>query len=108
MTLTDPERSAIRRFCGYPPYGQGPAGFQGWRYYQARGLLEFRMTYLTEPEIVVVRRYLGQLEELETPGDSDTGDSREASLRILHDWRLHLCGFLGIPPGPELEKGVAA
>ena len=41
--LSDDEKANIRRFCGYPAYGAGPSGFQGWRFFQAYGLLEYRL-----------------------------------------------------------------
>ena len=37
--LTDPEKTDVRRFCGYPAYGAGVDGFDGWRFYQVYGLL---------------------------------------------------------------------
>jgi hypothetical protein len=30
--LTDAEKTDARRFCGYPAYGLGAAGFQNWRF----------------------------------------------------------------------------
>ena len=59
--LTDPEKTDVRRFCGYPAYGAGVDGFDGWRFYQVYGLLEYRMTNLSCEEESVVRRYLAQL-----------------------------------------------
>ena len=43
MLFTDAEKTDIRRHCGYPAYGAGAAGFQAWRFYQAYGLLEYRI-----------------------------------------------------------------
>ena len=42
------KRPTSRRFCGYPAYGAGAAGFQTWRFYQAYGLLEYRMNNLSD------------------------------------------------------------
>ena len=56
----------MRRFCGYPAYGAGPAGFQGWRFFQAYGLLEYRLNNLDPTEVTVVQTYLGTLRGLET------------------------------------------
>ena len=58
IPLTDAEKTDIRRYCGYPPYGSAPAGFQTWRFYQVYGLLEFRMNNLSQAEVGVARRYL--------------------------------------------------
>ncbi len=50
MAFTDAEKTDIRRFCGYPAYGAGAAGFQSWRFYQAYGMLEYRMNNLSAAE----------------------------------------------------------
>jgi len=76
--MTPAERKAVRRACGYTEPGED-AGDRPWRWYQARGLLEFRMDGLTRAEGDVVRRYL-----------DNTPD--------------RLCGFLGVPPGPNLGE----
>ncbi len=119
MAFTDSERTDIRRFCGYPAFGAGTSGFQNWRFYQAYGLLEFRLNYLTGAEEAVARRYLGQLALLEAaiPAASDGVDIAAAGAykrspdelrerdRLFDGWRRRLCGFLGVPPGPDLGDG---
>jgi hypothetical protein len=120
--LTDAEKVDIRRFCGYPAYGAAPTGMQSWRYFQVYGLLEFRLTNLSDSEISVVRRYLGNLAvlELSVPGAADNLDTDQASMwtrnkdeladriRLLDEWRRRLCGFLGVPAGPALSNGTAS
>jgi hypothetical protein len=117
MAFTEAERTDIRRFCGYPAYGNGTDGYQGWRFNQVYGAMEFRIQHLSGSEEAVVRQYLGQLVLLEraVPAASDTLDTAQAAvwtrnadelaqrLRLLDDWRRRLCGFLGLPPGPALE-----
>ena len=119
MSLTDAEKTDARRFCGYPAYGASAAGFQNWRFYQAYGLLEFRLNNLADTELTVLRGYLGTLACLEASIpraaenlDTDqaavwTRNRREAQDRtaLFDDWRRRLCGFLGIPPGPALASG---
>jgi hypothetical protein len=121
-TLTDSERVDIRRFCGYPAYGAAPAGTQSWRYFQAYGQFEFRLTNLSDAEIVVTRRYLATLTALELaiPAASDNLDTEQASMwkhnaeeltdriRLLDEWRRRLCGFIGVAPGAALSSGTAA
>lgn len=116
MAFSEGERTEVRRFCGYPAFGIGTSGFQNWRFYQAYGLLEYRLNYLSGTEEGVVRRYLLQLIQLEAaiPAASTGLDTNEAGpfvrnphelrdrTRLLDDWRRRLCGFLGIPPGPGL------
>lgn len=121
MPLTDAEKTDTRRFCGYPAYGIGAAGFQGWRFYQAYGLLEFRMNNLADAELVVLRRQLNTLITLEAAVprsgenlDTDTAavwtrNPNEAADRaaLFDDWRRRLCGLLGLPPGSALASGAS-
>ena len=118
----DSEKTDIRRFCGYPAYGAGPAGFQSWRFFQAYGLLEYRLNNLAPAEETVVRNHLATLYPLElaipqAAGNLDTEQAavwtRNASevrdrQALLDDWRRRLCGFLGVPPGPALATGGMA
>jgi hypothetical protein len=97
-------------------------GMQSWRYFRVYGLLEFRLTNLSEPEIAVVRRYLGTLTGLEVavPASSDNLDTDQASIwvrnknelsdrmQLLDEWRRRLCGFLGVEAGPALSGGTIA
>lgn len=121
MAFTDAERTDIRRFCGYPAYGAAPTGFQTWRFYQAYGLLEFRINNVSDAEAGVVRRYLSTLTVLESaiPRASDNLDTDQAAVwtrnrdepkdraKLFDDWRRRLCGFFGIPPGPALsDSGI--
>jgi hypothetical protein len=118
--LTDAEKTDARRFCGYPAYGAGAAGFQGWRFFQVYGLLEYRLNNLADAELTVIRTYLATLNTLETaiPNASGNLDTAQASvwqhnanelddrLRLFDGWRRRLCGFLGLPPGPALSDGT--
>jgi hypothetical protein len=119
MAFTDAEKTDIRRFCGYAAYGATPAGFQSWRFFQAYGLLEFRMNNLSDAEATIVRRYLGTLVALESsvPRAADNLDTDQAAVwtrnrdemrdraKLFDDWRRRLCGFLGMQPGPALADG---
>jgi hypothetical protein len=94
---------------------------QSWRFFQAYGLLEFRLTNLSASEIAIARRYLGTLTSLEAavPAASDNLDTDQASmwirnknelsdrLRLFDGWRRRLCGFFGIAAGPALSSGSA-
>ncbi len=95
---------------------------QSWRYFQVYGLLEFRLSNLSDPEMAVVRRYVGTLTALEVavPAASDNLDTDQASMwsrnkdelpdriRLLDEWRRRLCGFLGLEAGPALSSGTIA
>ncbi len=118
MAFTDSERTDLRRHMGYPAYGLGNGGFSNWRFYQAFGLLEYRLQRLSPAEEAVARTYLVTLATLETAItdasvslDTDTAaawtrNAREVAerTRLFDDWRRRLCGFFGIPPGPSLGE----
>lgn len=122
MAFSDAEKTDVRRFCGYPAYGVGASGFQGWRFFQAYGLLEYRLVNLAAAEEAVVRSYLSQLRALElaVPLAGQNLDTEQAAVwtrnpneirdrsRLFDDWRRRLCGFLGLPPGPHLGDGSVA
>jgi hypothetical protein len=115
MAFTAAERVDIRRFCWYPVYGGTPSSFQSYRFFQAYGLLEYRLSNLSAEEEAVVRTtFLANLATLETaiPAasanlDTDvaavwTHNRRELADReaLFDSWRCKLCEFLGVPPGP--------
>jgi hypothetical protein len=119
MAFIEAERTDIRRYCGYPVYGGGDAGFQGWRFFQVYGLMEWRLSHLTGSEEAVVRQYLttlGQL-ELAVPAAAANLDTDRAAVwtrnanevreraALFDDWRRRLCAFLGVPAGPGLGDG---
>lgn len=119
--FTDGQKTDIRRFCGYPAYGAGEAGFNSWRFFQAYGTLEYRMNNLAPAEIAVTLQYLSTLATLEAviPTTSENLDTDNAAAwthnenemrdrtNLLDNWRRRLCGFLGVPPGPALaDSGV--
>ncbi len=121
MAFSDAERTDIRRHCGFPAYGNSASGFTGWRFFQAFGLLEYRVQNLASAEEAIVRGYLVQLAALEAdiPAVSERLDTDRAAVwtrnademrdrtRLFDDWRRRLCGFLGIPAGPSLgEAGL--
>jgi hypothetical protein len=114
--FTDAQLVDIRRFCGYPAYGDGDVVFpMPWimRQYLA---LEYRMQHISQNEgLVVVNTYLTNLYTLETaiPGTSANLDTDVAAVwthnkneqadrdRLFDSWRKRLCNFLGVPPGPN-------
>ena len=109
--LSDAERVDVRRFCGYPAYGGGASGFQSWRFFQAYGTLEYRLSNLAGEELQVVRQYLSTLYGLEggvvaaaANLDTDkaaawTRSRSELSdrVRLLDEWRRRLALFIGVP-----------
>jgi hypothetical protein len=122
MAFSEVERTDIRRYCGYPAYGAGNAGFQGWRFFQVYGLMEWRLSHLTGSEEAVVRQYLTSLGQLELaiPAAAANLDTNRAAVwthnqsevrertALFDDWRRRLCAFLGLPPGPGLGDGGIA
>ena len=117
--LTDTEKTDVRRFCGYPAYGASPSGNTGWRFYQAYGALEYRMTNLSASEEIIVQNHLVALRGFEAaiPPAAGNLDTSAAAVwthnptevadrqRLERDWGRRLCGFLRVPPGPALGSG---
>lgn len=117
--LTDGEKIDARRFMGYPVYGTNVSGNMGWQYYQAAGLLEYRLSNLAGGEEAVLRHHLCTLNGLEQaiPEASTSLDTGSAGAwvrnpiemaeraRLLENWSRRLCAFMGIPPGPGLGGG---
>jgi len=118
MVLTDAEKTDTRRFMGYPAYGAGASGFQGWRFYQAYGLMEYRLNNLADAEGAVLRSYLTTLRMLEqaVPDAGANLDTAQVAvwthnpnelrerLNLFEVWRRRLCGFLGLPAGPDMAN----
>jgi hypothetical protein len=119
--LSDNERIDVRRYCWYPVYGPGAAGFNGWRFFQAYGFLEYRLTNMAGGELQALRFMLTNLYALESaitaasPGlnvesaSVFTRNPRELPERKrLYDYtRKELCNFMGVPPGPMAGSGNA-
>lgn len=121
--FTEAELVDLRRFCGYPVYGNVSTGQQSYRFFVAYGAMEYRLANLQAEEMAVVRTtYLTNLYALENAivGAAANLDTEKAAVwtrnanevsdrtRLFNDWRRRLCGFLGIPPGPELGAGSIA
>ncbi len=117
-SFTDAQKADVRRFCGYPAYGAGAAGFDSWRFFQAFGTLEYRLNNLSTAEVAVTLQYLTTLTTLEAaiPPSSENLDTDSAAawthnpnetadrMKLFDTWRRRLCGFLGVPPGPALAS----
>ena len=117
--LTDAEKVDVRRFCGYPVAGSTtPNVMSSYRFLEVYGLMEFRLNHLSAAEEVILRSYLTQLTTLEAAilSASDNLDTDAASVwkhnpneqrdrdALFDSWRERLCGYIGIPPGPQLAK----
>lgn len=115
--FSDAERVDMRRFMGYPTYGAGASGFQGWRFFQAYGTMEYRLTNMGPSEFQVCRQFLAQLYVLEAAvwGSSANLDVQQAAVYIhnpkevqdreglYRNLRMKLCAFVGLPAGDSLS-----
>lgn len=108
----------IRRYCGYPAYGDGAVVFPApWimRQYLA---LEYRLQHMSAEEgAVLVNTYLANLGPLETAifGSSANLDTDQAAVwfhnknevgdraGLFNMVRRQLCDFMGVPPGPNMS-----
>jgi hypothetical protein len=119
--LTDAEKVDVRRFAGYGSFGQQALPASGYRFSTVYGTLEYKLNNLQDAEESTLRTvYLARLTTLETDMVDQTTqnlDTDEAAVwkhnknehldrrRLYFDFRRQMCGFLGIPPGPNLGAG---
>ena len=122
-TFTDAQLVDIRRFCGYPVYGSGAVVFPApWTMKQFMAL-EYKLQNIdTDEANVVINTYLANLTTLETaiPAASANLDTDAAAVwthnknelrdreRLFDGWRMRLCQFLGVPPGPNFSAASGA
>jgi hypothetical protein len=125
MALTDAQKVDVRRWAGYPVSGDASVAVYSDPVYFHAGprdalnalTLEGRLNHLTDgEESVLVNTYLQNLTALEqaildSAANLDTNKAavwernpREVQerARLFDGWRRRMCGFLGIPPGPDL------
>ncbi len=115
-TFTDAQLVDIRRFCGYPVYGSGAVVFPAPWVMQQYMALEYKLQNINADEAnVVINTYLTNLNTLEgaIPAASANLDTESAAVwthnkneqrdreHLFDSWRLRLCQFLGVPPGPN-------
>ncbi|MCQ8277783.1 hypothetical protein NFI95_04910 [Acetobacteraceae bacterium KSS8] len=119
--LSGAERVDVRRFCGYPAYGSGASGMSSWRFFEAYGTLEYRMTNMSSSELQVVRQKLATLYQLDQaiPAAAQNLDTDQAAVwtrnrsevldrtRLFEDWCRRLAAFIGVPPGPALRTATS-
>jgi hypothetical protein len=126
MALTDLQKANVRRWMGYPQVGTNvPVGpYHDFAYgWVLPGVWETLVTLLdnmsAENESILVGTYLTNLAALETaiPTASDNLDTSSAAVWVhnlkevsdrfdlFRRWRLELCAFIGMAPGPYLQQG---
>lgn len=117
--FTDAEKTDIRRFMGYAPYGTDANTVLFGSLVNQPGVIEARLNRLSEEEGTIVTRYLKQLRELELAilgaasnleddvlGPLKRNKSEISERTALYDeWRRRLCQFFNFPPGPGLRTG---
>jgi hypothetical protein len=121
MAFTDAEKVLIRKYTGYAMKGGIPVQNFGWRFFQWYGTLEFFMINLSIDEETEIRtNFMPKLANLETDSYTarDNLDTKQAAVwywntneirdrqRLYNYWRLLLCDFMGIPPGPQFGAGT--
>ena len=122
-TFTDAQLVDIRRFCGYPAYGDGSVVFPFPWIMKQYLALEYRLQHLdTNEGTVVVNTYLANLYTLETaiPATGANLDTDAAAVwthneheqrdreRLFASWRRKLAAFLGVPIGPNFDGASAS
>ena len=116
--LTATEKADLRFLCGYPLLGNSASGFVGYRFFEVQGQLEFRLANCAPAEAQAIRQMISEAQPLRlgilgaaanldtdvaavwTRNRSEVSDRK----RLYNDWRLELCDFLGVAPGPGLTR----
>jgi hypothetical protein len=123
MALTDAEKIQIRRFCGYPVFGNSPTPGFGYRFHTPYENLEWKLNHLSVGEETIIREtYLPRLGQLEADLFDQTRENLDTDAAavwqhnptehrdraaLFDDLRQRFCGYLGTPPGPDLgERGL--
>ncbi|KVC81391.1 hypothetical protein [Burkholderia ubonensis] len=121
-TFTSAQLVDIRRFCWYPAYGDGAVVFPYPWIMKQYLALEYRLQHISTDEgAVVVNTYLTNLYTLESaiPATGANLDTDQAAVwkhnkneqadrdRLFDSWRMRLCAFLGVPPGPMRTQSNA-
>ena len=123
MALTDAQMTDVRRYAGYPLAGTtmtitNDQDTVYMRFGMVTMSLHTRLTSMSATEETVLGTYLTTLAGLETAVagaganlDTDraavwTRNRSEVADRaaLFDQWRLRMCAFLGLPPGPELAR----
>lgn len=122
MAFTNQERVDVRRFCGYGAFGGIASPAFGYRYFQAYGSLEYKLSNLAVEEEATLRSvYLTSVNSLYvlesaiygTTANLDTAqaavwvhnkDELKDRKKLFNQMRADLCDFLGIPAGPALHN----
>jgi len=123
MSLTDAEKVAVRRHCGFPVYGTGtatPPAF-GYRYDKWYLTIEYRMNNLSVDEETTLRQvYLANCDALETaiPTASDNLDTDRAAVwyhnknevrdryNLYKLWCKRLIEFFGVITPSSMLSGM--
>lgn len=128
--LTDAQKVDVRRWAGYQLQGDGESQpftvpvftstTVGGSGVMPGMTLDYRLNHLSvSEEAVLVGTFLTPLASLETAilGAADNLDTDQAAIwkrnprevadrgRLFNQWRRRMCGFIGVPPGPELGEG---
>ncbi|MCE2563653.1 hypothetical protein [Komagataeibacter sp. FNDCF1] len=115
--LMEGELAQARRYMGYPALGGQDSGMQSWRFFRVYGFNEWRLRNLAPTECAQARAFIAQCQILEgaimaatASLDTDraavwTRNRTEVTDRftLYTRWRVQLCNFLGVPPGPGLR-----
>ncbi|WP_395371190.1 hypothetical protein [Komagataeibacter diospyri] len=115
--LVDNELAQARRYMGYPALGGQDSGMQSWRFFRVYGFNEWRLRNLAPAECAQARAFIMQCQMLEGAIMAATAnlDTDRAAVwtrnrtevidrfTLYTRWRVQLCNFLGIPPGPGLR-----
>lgn len=125
MALTDRQKADVRRYAGYPMVSDTPTDDSrdfaySWVSPGTWRTLFHRLNHMTaEEEQILIDVYLTNLASLEAlvVASGDDLDTDQAAVwtrnkneirdrtALFDGWRVRMCRFIGIAPGPMLSGG---
>jgi len=99
--ITAEQRAEIRRHCGYK---QEKWAFDGWAAAAAVDRINNRLAAMTETDRIITLQYLESIALVEKDAKRVRAEGRNDYDALLANWRERFCCWIGVAPGPRLEK----
>ena len=99
--ITTEQKAEVRRHCGYM---QEKRAFDGWASAEAVERINNRLAGMTETDRIITLQYLQSIDLVEKDAKRVRAEGRNDYDALLANWRERFCHWMGVAPGPGLEK----